>query len=76
MNELYQIGMPVERLSSAFMLWTSYERPCKMVVYPAKTDEWAVVELRNTELAAAIVKTVRDCQVKVVKNQPIKHVEI
>jgi len=76
MNDLYQIGMPVERLSSAFMLWTAYERPCVMVVYPAKTEEWAVVELRDTELAAAIIETVRDCRVEIVKNMPVKHVKI
>ena len=76
MNDLYQIGMPVERLSSAFMLWTAYERPCVMVVYPAKTEEGAVVELRDTELAAAIIETVRDCRVEIVKNMPVKHVKI
>ena len=75
MNELYQIGMPVECLSTAFMLWTSYERPCKMVVNPAKTDEWAVVELRHTKLAADIAETVKDSRVKIV-NQRVKVIEL
>lgn len=69
MNYLYQIGMPVEYLSTAFMLWTAYERPCKIVVNPAKTDEWAVIELRNKELAAAIVEAVRESKVSIVKEQ-------
>ena len=75
MNELYQIGMPAEYLSTAFMLWTSYERPCKMVVSPAKTEDWAVIELRHTELAAAITETVKDCMVKILK-QSVKVIEL
>lgn len=75
MNELYQIGMPVEYLSTAFMLWTSYERPCKMVVSPAKTDEWAVVELRHTKLAAEIAETVKECMVNIVI-QRVKVIEL
>lgn len=75
MSELYQIGMPAEYLSTAFMLWTSYERPCKMVVSPAKTNEWAVVELRHTKLAAEIVETVKECMVNIVK-QRVKVIEL
>lgn len=69
MNHLYQIGMPVEYLSTAFMLWTSYERPCKIMISPAKTDEWAVIELRHKELAATIVETVKESRVSIVKEQ-------
>lgn len=64
MNEIiYQIGMPVERLSTAFMLWVSYERPCKILVLSAKTDDWAIIELKHEALAAAITETIHDCQV-------------
>ena len=51
-DDLFQIGMPAWCLSTVFALWTSYERPGKIIIYPAKTDEWAVVELRDTRLAA------------------------
>lgn len=75
MDELYQIGMPAEYLSTAFMLWTSYERPCKIAVSPAKTEDWAVIELRHTELAAAITETVKECMVNIVK-QRVKMIEL
>jgi hypothetical protein len=75
MNKLYQIGMPVEYLSTVFMLWSSYERPCKIVVSPAKTEDWAVIELRDTELTAAITETVKECQVKVV-GQDVKIIRL
>lgn len=75
MNSLYQIGMPAECLSTAFMLWTSYERPCKIVVNPAKTEDWAVIELRHTELAADIAETVKESMVKIVE-QRVKMIEL
>ena len=59
-DELFQIGMPAWCLSTVFALWTSYERPGKIIIYPAKTDEWAVVELRDTRLAASIVETIKE----------------
>lgn len=46
------------------------------VLYPAKTEEWAVVEMRDMELAAAIIEMVRDCRVEIVKNLPVKYVKI
>lgn len=74
-GKLYQIGMPVERLSTVFMLWSAYERPGKILVYPAKTDDWAVVELRDTRLAADIVETVKEAMVKEV-DKPVKMIQI
>lgn len=75
LNSLYQIGIPIENLSSVAMLWASYERPCKFLVSPAKTEDWAVVELRNTELAAEIIKLLPDSKVKIV-NEPVKIVKL
>ena len=61
-NDLYQIGLPVASLST-------------VLISPAKKDEWAGVELRNPELAAAIIKDVPEAMVKVVQ-QPVKVVQI
>ena len=70
-NDLYQIGLPVASLSTVLMNWTCFNRPEKL----AKKDDWAVVELRNPELAAAIIKDVPEAMVKVVQ-QPVKVVQI
>lgn len=46
-NDLYQIGLPVASLSTVLMNWTCFNRPEKLLISPAKKDDWAVVELRN-----------------------------
>lgn len=74
-GELFQIGVPAWCLSTVFALWTSYERPGKIIIYPAKTDEWAVVELRDTRLAASIVETIKDAMLHK-EIQPVKIVQI
>lgn len=75
MNKLYQIGVPVERLSTVMMLWDCYEKPCKLLVNPAKTEGMAVVELRHTILASEIIKTLPDSRVKIV-DEPVKIVKL
>jgi len=75
MNDLYQIGVPVERLSTVMALWDSHERPCKLIVSPAKAEGLAVVEFRHTLLAADITKTLPDSKIKIV-NQPLKTISI
>ena len=74
-KELFQIGLPVAALSTVLMNWTCFNRPEKLLISPAKKDEWAVVELRNPELSAAIIKDVPEAMVKVVQ-QPVKVVQI
>lgn len=74
-GELYQIGLPVASLSTVFMYWACYNRPEKLLVSPAKTDEWAVVELRNKELAALIIKDVPEARLNIV-DQPEKIIKI
>lgn len=74
-GELFQIGLPVASLSTVLMDWTCFNRPEKLLISPAKKDEWAVVELRNPELAAAIIKDVPEAMIKVVQ-QPVKVVQI
>ena len=74
-NELYQIGLPVASLSTVLMDWTCFNRPEKLLISPAKKDEWAVVELRNPELAAAIIKDVPEAMVKVVQ-QPVSYTHL
>lgn len=74
-NDLYQIGLPVASLSTVLMNWTCFNRPEKLLFSPARKDDWAVVELRNPELAAAILKDVPEAMVKIVR-QPVKVVRI
>ena len=74
-EELFQIGMPEWCLSTVFALWTSYERPGKIIIYPAKTDEWAVVELRDTRLAASIVDTIKEAILHK-ESKPVKTIQI
>lgn len=74
-DELFQIGMPAWCLSSVFALWTAYGRPCRIVIHPAKTDGWAVVELRDTRLAASIVDTVKESMLHK-EIQPVKTIRI
>ena len=74
-DDLFQIGMPAWGLSTVFALWCSYERPGIILVNPAKTDDWVVVELRDTRLAASIVDTIKEARLhkEVI---PVKHVKI
>lgn len=72
-NDLYQIGLPVASLSTVLMNWTCFNRPEKLLISPAKKDDWAVVELRNPELAAAIIKDVPEAMVKVVHHNLSHH---
>jgi len=74
-DDLFQIGMPAWCLSTVFALWTSYERPGKIIIYPAKTDEWAVVELRDTRLVSSIVETIKEAILHK-EMKPVKTVQI
>ena len=62
-------------MSTVLMNWTCFNRPEKLLFSPARKDDWAVVELRNPELAAAILKDVPEAMVKIVR-QPVKVVRI
>ncbi len=75
MADLYQIGVPIEGLSTVIALWGTYECPCKLVISPAKTEDMAVVELRDMRLAADIIKNLPDSRVRIV-NQAVKTVTI
>lgn len=75
-KELYQIGLPASSLSTVFMLWIAYERPGIIPVYPSKKDkDWAVIELRDKKLSAAIVETVKESRLNVVQ-MPEKVIKI
>lgn len=74
-KELYQIGLPVACLTTVIMLWNCYDRPCHFLIIPAKRDEWAIVELRHAELAAAIVRDIQEAQLKTV-DVPIKTITL
>lgn len=69
MNErdLFRIGLPVASLSTVIMEWTCFNREGILVIHPAKTEDWAVVELRNPQLAAAIIKDVPEALLNVTR---------
>ncbi|MEG0949705.1 MAG: hypothetical protein RSF78_10190 [Bacteroidales bacterium] len=74
-GQLYQIGLPAAKLSTVFMLWVSYERPCKIVVHPSKKqDDWAVIEIRHDIVAAEIISLVTEARVNIIKDQPQKQI--
>ena len=55
-NDLYQIGLPVASLSTVLMNWTCFNRPEKLLISPAKKDDWAVVELRKPQLSSRMCR--------------------
>ena len=73
MNEkLYQIGLPIEKLSNVLLNWTCYEPRQKFLVSPSiKMEGWSVVETRHAEFAAAITQDVPDSKVKIL-DVPVK----
>lgn len=75
-GELFQIGLPIDRLSNVLLNWNCYEPRQKFIVYPSdKTEDWAVVETRHAEFAAAIIKDVEEAKVKIL-DKPVKVVSI
>ena len=77
MNEiLYQIGLPIENLSTVLMNWTCYEPRQKMLISPSsKTADFVVVETRHFEFAAAIVRDIPVARLVELK-QRIKEVKL
>ncbi|MDO4757407.1 MAG: hypothetical protein Q4A54_13740 [Parabacteroides sp.] len=75
-NKLYQIGLPLDRLSNVLMNWNCYEPRRKVVISPSmKQEDYVVVETRHTELAYAIIKDVQEAKVNIL-NEPVKIVKI
>lgn len=75
-GELFQIGLPIDRLSNVLLNWNCYEPRQKFIVYPSdKTEDWAVVETRHAEFAAAIIKDVEEAKVKIL-DKSVKVVSI
>lgn len=75
-GELFQIGLPIDRLSNVLLNWNCYEPRRKFILYPSdKTEGWAVIETRHAEFAAAIIKDVEEAKVKIV-DKPVKVVSI
>lgn len=69
-GELYQIGLPIDKLSNVLMNWTCYEPRQLMVVNPSKKQEdYVVVETNHMELAAAIIRDVPGARVKKMNTQ-------
>lgn len=64
-GELYQIGLPIDKLSNVLMNWTCVEPRQLLVVNPSKKQEdYVVVETNHPELAAAIIRDVPEALVK------------
>lgn len=75
-GELYQIGLPIDRLSNVHVNWSCYEPRQRFIVYPSeKTEDWAVIETRHMEFAAAVIKDVPEAKVKIL-DKPVKVVNI
>ena len=75
-DKLYQVGLPIDKLSNVLLNWTCYEPRQKMLVSPsAKTEGWVVVETRHAEFAAAIVNDVEEAKVHIA-DQPVKTVKL
>lgn len=64
-GELYQIGLPIDKLSNVLMNWTCVEPRQLLVVNPSKKQEdYVVIETNHTELASAIIRDVPEALVK------------
>lgn len=64
-GELYQIGLPIDKLSNVLMNWTCVEPRQLLVVNSSKKQEdYVVIETNHTELAAAIIRDVPEALVK------------
>lgn len=75
-NKLYQIGLPMEKMSNVHLNWTCYEPRRKMIISPSvKNEGWVVVETRHTEFAAAIINDIPEAKVHVLDN-PVKIVKL
>lgn len=75
-NKLYQIGLPIEKLSNVLLNWTCYEPRERFLLSPSQKNEgWAVIETRHTEFAAAIIQDVPDAKVNIV-DKPVKMIQL
>lgn len=64
-ENLHQLGLPIERLSSVLLNWTCFEPRRQMLISAsAKTEGWAIVETRDSQLAAAILKDVPEARLR------------
>lgn len=64
-ENLHQLGLPIERLSSVLLNWTCFEPRRQMLISAStKTEGWAIVETRDSQLAAAILKDVPEARLR------------
>lgn len=64
-GELYQIGLPIDKLSNVLMNWICVEpRQLLVVNLSKKQEDYVVVETNHTELAAVIIRDVPEALVK------------
>ena len=71
-ENLHQLGLPIERLSSVLLNWTCFEPRRQMLIslrgstdkHLTKTEGWAIVETRDSQLAAAILRDVPEARLR------------
>lgn len=72
---LYQIGVPITKMSIVMMVWPEYKAP--MVFHPStKNPDMAVIEIRHDLLADKIVKLIPEVLVNIVKDKTLKTITI
>ena len=73
---LYQIGVPITKMSTVMMFWHSFSRP-RMAIHPSQKDEdLAVLEVRHDLFANALVEYIPDAKLKIVKDKSPKSIII
>ena len=75
-DKLYQIGLPIECLSTVLMNWTCFEPMERVLFSPSsKTKGWVVIETRHEEFASAVVRDVSQAKVKIL-DQQVKRIDL
>lgn len=70
-DKLYQLGVPLHRLSYIFMLWDCFDPKRPILIQPSKkSDDIVIVELSHTLLVAQIVKDLPEIKINEVSNKP------
>lgn len=74
-TKVYQIGFMKDKLSNVLMNYTCFEPHRKLAIYPAKTEGMLVLETRDTEFAAAVVKDNPEAKVKI-EEKEVKYIKM
>ena len=75
-GRLYQIGLPVNKLSSVMMFWSTQQMPTMVIHKSNKTENYCVIEIRNDLLANAIISNVSEARINIVKDNKERIIKI